>query len=286
MTQEQFTNNAATTLSGNGGSITSGATSFSVASASGFPTSGAFRIIIESEIIIVGSVSGTTFSSCTRGAEGTTAASHNDGVSVTHVLTAGGLKNLITPIRTTMTNPDDSAYAWINQASATLTDYGDRIKIVSGTTDGVTLRKRTAPSTPYSVIIAVRADVGDVSLNQINFGFRQSSDGKLACYGLLGSGTLEMQKWNSPTSWNSNYSTLSNFTPYWYTQRFLTFWFKFTDNGTNRIFYSSPDGENWTQHHSIGRTDFLTADEVFFGCGPAGSSGKASTIHLLSWTIE
>lgn len=91
MATEQFANNAATTLSGNGGSITSGATSLIVANASGFPTTGNFRILIGSELILVGAVSGTTFSSLTRGLESTTAASHNDGDAVTHILTAASL---------------------------------------------------------------------------------------------------------------------------------------------------------------------------------------------------
>jgi hypothetical protein len=96
MTQaEQYANLAATTLSGNGGSITSGATSMIVASASAFPTVGQFRVIVESEIMIVTAVSGTTFT-ITRGAESTSAASHNDGVAVTHVCTAGVMKAMPT----------------------------------------------------------------------------------------------------------------------------------------------------------------------------------------------
>jgi len=88
MAIEQFVNGAATTLSG---SLTNSATSLTVASATGFPTSGNFRLVIGTEIIIAGAVSGTTFSSLTRGAEGTTAAAHANGDPVTCVLTAGSL---------------------------------------------------------------------------------------------------------------------------------------------------------------------------------------------------
>jgi hypothetical protein len=94
---EQFSNAQPTTLSGNGGSITSGATSFKVASVAGFPTIGNFRVLIDSELILVGANNGVdTFSSCTRNVESTSAASHSDGAAVTQVLTAASLINAIT----------------------------------------------------------------------------------------------------------------------------------------------------------------------------------------------
>jgi hypothetical protein len=96
---ECFVNDAgATTLSGNGGSITSGATSFVVASGSGLSasliTGGQLRVRIGSEIIIISSISGNTLTVATggRGAEGTSAASHNDSDTVTPVLTKAALE--------------------------------------------------------------------------------------------------------------------------------------------------------------------------------------------------
>ena len=88
MPSEKFANNASDTL--NGG-ITAGATSLVVNSATLFPTSGQFRILIDNEIILVGAVSGTTFSSLTRGAESTAAASHSNGVTVTQIYTTGAM---------------------------------------------------------------------------------------------------------------------------------------------------------------------------------------------------
>lgn len=88
MAVEQFSNLAQTTLSA--AITTTGATTCTVTSATGFPASGNFRIIIDNEIMIVTAVSGTTFT-ITRGAESTTAATHSNGATVTHVVTAGGL---------------------------------------------------------------------------------------------------------------------------------------------------------------------------------------------------
>lgn len=91
MAVEQFANLAQTTLNG---SITNIATTLTVTSATGFPVSGQFRIIIDSEIILVTAISGTTFT-IARGAEGTTGAAHSSGVLVTHVVTAASLPNAL-----------------------------------------------------------------------------------------------------------------------------------------------------------------------------------------------
>src|SRR5690242_10199248 len=90
MATEKFANAASTTLNG---AILAADVSLVVASATLFPTSGQFRILIGTEIIIVGAVSGTTFSSLTRGAEGTTAANHADTSAVVQVLTRAALLN-------------------------------------------------------------------------------------------------------------------------------------------------------------------------------------------------
>jgi len=90
MAYEQFANKASTTLAAN---IASGDTTLTVSSSANFPTVPNFRILIESEILLVTAVSGTTFT-ITRGKEGTTAASHVAGKPIDHILTAESLKQL------------------------------------------------------------------------------------------------------------------------------------------------------------------------------------------------
>jgi hypothetical protein len=83
---EQFKNLASTTLSGD---IDNATTSVGVASAMGF-TGGDFRILVDSEIMKVTGVSGTTLT-VVRHQEGTSASAHSNGATVAHVLTAGAL---------------------------------------------------------------------------------------------------------------------------------------------------------------------------------------------------
>jgi hypothetical protein len=93
MSLEQYANDAATTLSS--AITTTNGTSISVTSAVGFPSVAQYRIRIDDEIMLVTAGAGTTTQTVTRGVEGTTAATHNNGAAVVHVLTAAALGNLL-----------------------------------------------------------------------------------------------------------------------------------------------------------------------------------------------
>jgi hypothetical protein len=88
MASEQFSNGPQTTLSA---AIADGSvTSITVTATTGFPSSAQFRIRIDSELLLVTNLSGTTWT-VTRGIESTTAVSHSNGATVLAVLTAGAL---------------------------------------------------------------------------------------------------------------------------------------------------------------------------------------------------
>lgn len=83
---ENFANEYESTLDGG---IDDTVTTLDVVSATGAPSAN-FRIRIDDEYMLVTGVASETFT-VTRGVEGSTAASHSSGATVTHVLTAGGL---------------------------------------------------------------------------------------------------------------------------------------------------------------------------------------------------
>lgn len=95
---EQFATRAQDSLNG---AIGASDTSLIVNDASKFPTSGNFRILIDNELIKVGAVSGTTFSSLTRGQSPTSAGSHSNGATVTCVMTAEQITNAFVRLDTT-----------------------------------------------------------------------------------------------------------------------------------------------------------------------------------------
>lgn len=84
---EQFKNLAQSTLAVD---VNNSTTTLIVAIADLFPLTGEFRIIIDSELMKVTNVTGTTFT-VVRGTEDTTAVAHTAGAKVTHVLTAEAL---------------------------------------------------------------------------------------------------------------------------------------------------------------------------------------------------
>ncbi len=89
---EQFANGASSTLNG---AIDSAVLTLTVTSAAKFPFGGTFRILIDTEIMIVTAVAAAVFT-VTRGAEGTAAAAHANGALVTCILTTGAIAQLTT----------------------------------------------------------------------------------------------------------------------------------------------------------------------------------------------
>jgi len=95
MARERFANNITTTCSG---AVGASDTFISLTSATGFP-SPEYRMLIDSELILVTARTGTLLTAVTRGVEGTTAAAHANGATATLVLTAASIDGIM-PITT------------------------------------------------------------------------------------------------------------------------------------------------------------------------------------------
>jgi hypothetical protein len=89
---------------------------------------------------------------------------------------------------------------------------------------------------------------------------------------------LQIEKWNSATSSAGAYVAVGSPVA---TPMFL----RITDDGTNRISSFSTDGVSFTQLHSVGRTNFLTADQVgIFVMTQNGATPNYGVYNtLLSW---
>lgn len=91
MADEQYKNAPAQSTLSSG--ISSGDTTATVADGSVFSSTGDYRVIIDSELIIVTARSGNTLT-IERGAEGSTAASHSSGATVTQIITRDAMLRL------------------------------------------------------------------------------------------------------------------------------------------------------------------------------------------------
>lgn len=321
MAIELFVNNARTTLNG---SITNSATTLVVTDASAFPTSGNFRLLIDSELMLVTGVSGTTFT-VTRGAESTTAASHTSGVTIACILTKGALDNLRSDLISTgaysalpaaaingrlyfpndgvavhrdtgaawaafgpifpLTTPIDSQFAWVNQGGASVIATSDYIHLsapASGTAN-LRIRKKAAPTAPYKITMRFSPLFWVGAASAVSCGplWRESSSGKLISMSYQWTGStpgptvIGIYKWTNETTFSATYVQITALHQ-------QTFCFRMEDDNTNRIFSYSTDGFNFFTVHSVGRTDFITANEVGFYVSSDHASNPAG-MTVYSW---
>lgn len=199
-----------------------------------------------------------------------------------------------------MREPINGDFAWINQgtASVDVTNGGVLLSAPAAAGDSIRIRKKAAPATPYTITAYVRPLLGKITGSGATYGigFRQSSDGKLHLLLMHQSdqGELLSIKFTNPTTFSAVYAggqcgqaiAVAGFGPIQTTfnvrMQFPINWLRISDTGVNRVVSFSPDGIEWVQFHSIGRTDFITADEVVF-CVNVADAAVASKTRLLSW---
>ena len=194
-----------------------------------------------------------------------------------------GLKLLIPP--TGLVAPPPSGWLWINQGTASVSlDSNGRITLRAPTVVGFNhrIRVRPAPSTPYIITTASYYYTPDPSATTYLL-FRDSVSGRLVVLiqdthstsGAIAGGITLVQRWNSPTSFNSTQGTTTS-PP----TKNLS-WRQIEDDGTTIYFRVSPDGVNWVTIHSESRTAWLTNEPLQVGF----SVISASTLEDVLLTI-
>lgn len=192
---------------------------------------------------------------------------------------------------TAYTLPVTAGFSWVNQGTASLVDsagiYSSLI-IPSVGSRSVKARVKSTPATPYTItaLLLHSAPVA-ASFPDAGLCWRESSSGKLVRFVLTMQGGVQpvvfLAKENSPTSFNSSY-TLSFAEAYNMVAGLavisVPFWMRLTDDGTNRKCWFSADGDHWFLVHSVGRTDFITPDQIGF-CGQPDST--AMTLRVINW---
>lgn len=126
MGKENYVNKVVTNLAA---SITSTATTLTVVSSAGFPTSGQFTVTIGGELILVTGVSGTTWT-VVRGQEGTTAGARTAGLYVYAVLTDASIRRLVRQSKggTNVSARRETNFIEGESVALTLTDDGTNDK--------------------------------------------------------------------------------------------------------------------------------------------------------------
>lgn len=182
--------------------------------------------------------------------------------------------------------PSAASWTWVNQGSATLTDDRDALVLAGPAQTGNNVRAVvvSAPSAPYTVTALIALTMPRVNSNGAGLIFRESSSGKFAVCSLTADGGASILpvvlsgKYTNATTYSANYTTLATYMmgPY--------LWLRIADNNTNRVCSWSADGRNWIAFHTVGRTDFLTADQVGIYIEAANAT-YCPIFNLLSWSV-
>jgi hypothetical protein len=266
---EQYANTAQSTLSG---SISSGDLTLTLASGTAFPSLGNFRIIIDAEIIKVTARSGAVLT-VVRGTEGTTAAAHTSGATVTAILTAAAIPELFKrhAFAARVTQLDDADFTQINfGGSSVITKNGIVSLRAPITAQQLRSLVKTLPAAPYTITMQTWFNGSGASISGGGLLLRDSASGKNHVVALCGDNQFRLQKWSTDTTFSALYTNALVINTDW--RRYgKPVWLQIEDNNTNRITRVSQDGVTYEVMHTVSRTDFLTPDQYGFGIDSEGS---------------
>lgn len=174
--------------------------------------------------------------------------------------------------------PPTTGWAWVNQGSATVDETATDIYLAGDGVGGDNFRHRVRSMAAGKTVVAAYRWLASSSGGYPTAGlvFRESSSGKFVTVATFAhptfGGQMAIHRFNSPTSWAGSYVTLLP------TRDLM--WMKLVDDGTNRVVSLSVDGARWHQVHSVGRTDFMTADQ--YGI-TVNAHGSPVGLQLLHW---
>ncbi len=294
MSSEKFANLAETTL---GADYTSGGSSITVASASGFPTTGVFRVRLgnaSKTIYRVDSVSGTTF---TGGAEANDG-NATTGDTVVQVGTRGAMERFLQspdsgaiaapsgvsggsyfgPVNS-ITPFDDTGFSWLNQGSATFSVVNGTAHLVVPQNSGQAIRGRVKSMSGSAQTFTVLFDtIMENSASQAAmFGFRESGTGKILVFRLeqatvrVSNGTTTIAGDIYAKNWNNG-------------RAHSRIWLQVEYDTTNVKFRFSWDGVNYLEVLSETKgTHFTTAPDQVCFLGYDQNNSSFLHINLLSY---
>lgn len=283
MATEKFANDLGTGTTLSTALTDTTGTSVVVASTSGMPTTPQFRIRIGTELMLVTAVSGTTLT-VTRGAEGSTAATHASGDAVYHVLTAASVQapSLVYaayPASPGYTVPILSNFTLVNGTGATTTQLANSVTLLSPGATSYNLRLLTysIPASPYTLTALFQ--INATLQNYTYCGLCWYDGTKVVTAGIkydFSKLYLSVDKWATVTGALSNYTSPQVVSPH--------FWLQIsnTDN-TNQVFKVSLDGLNFTQIHTVAKGDYLTATQVGVVWMAANTTTPAPNSFSASW---
>ena len=155
---------------------------------------------------------------------------------------------------------------------------------VSGDWGDVVRMQYIGYSSNSTLIARVEPFITGQNYQSVGVGFYSSSSGKFSSIRFTDNndGGLQVDKWTSTTSYSAAYLSLPP------SQEVKWTWVKLQDNGTNRIYSVSADGNNWILLYSVSRTDFFTPNAFCIWADANNHNGSTPFdcgILVASWNI-
>lgn len=179
-----------------------------------------------------------------------------------------------------LTRPVDAQFSWVNQGSSTVSDANGGLYLsgAGGTSPNLRCRVKAQPAKPYKISARFALHSRSVGSQFGGLLWRDSAGGGIVTAYINNNSTLVVAKYTNPTTLSANYTSvaLSNFVVNG------IFFVRIEDDNTNRIVSLSPDGYNWLPVHTVGNTDFITADQVGF-CANPSTSTSPTALWLHHW---
>lgn len=172
-----------------------------------------------------------------------------------------------------------STFTWDNQNGATIADSKGTLylSIAGNAANSITGMYKTTPAAPWVLTAKFALDIPPFNYYGYGLMFRASASGKIHAAQLGWNSNVQRfisRKYTDSVTFSADYTDVA--------QSFMP-WMRIADDNTNRIVSVSADGINWKQIHSIGRTDFLTANQFGFFLQCEKQTGTALTLGL---TVE
>lgn len=288
---EVYANVCASVINQTGG-IGAADTSVTVLLASVYPTGGQFRVICESEIMIVTAIAGNVLT-ITRGAEGTAAAAHANGTPITHILTAGGLTSLISTIPQgpkgdtgtpgvpgagsnyfSVAAPASSGLTWVNQSTSTVSDdtAGTYLFAAKVTADQIRGLVKTLPSGNFDIQLGFIPNDVPGAFTGAGILLYDPVSGKCVTVEIQWTTAAftapqwAMYKFSSVSAFVAGYVNTWNPPASWPNSPLV--WLRVVNDGTHWTAYMSSDGNHWRQFAQCNTNDYLTPTKYGFFVDP------------------
>lgn len=179
-----------------------------------------------------------------------------------------------------VTIPVDSGYSWVNQGGATLSTSSGNFLLYAPASagDNNRIRVKTAPATPYTIEAGFLLSAAKTNFFGGGILWRNSGSGSFVLVS-VGGGTysnLGQSKWTNATTYSADYTLSPDPTP-----GDCEVWVRLADDGVNRTVSWSFDSVNWTQVHTVGRTDYITPDQIGFSAN--SNNSNPVFMNLFHW---